>query len=53
MADKTDSTFSRSRSSSISSIENVSKEAITAVVFADAFCRKTGDQLVYLNKIKL
>ena len=43
IVDKADGSFSRSRSSSISSLENVSKEAITAVVFADAYCRKTGE----------
>ncbi|KAJ8315338.1 hypothetical protein KUTeg_007488 [Tegillarca granosa] len=36
------STFSRSRSSSISnSMENVSKEAIQSLVFADSYARKT------------
>ncbi len=43
ITDKADGSFSRSRSSSMSSLDNVSKEAITAVVFADAYCRKTGN----------
>ncbi|XP_052242226.1 syntaxin-binding protein 5-like isoform X2 [Dreissena polymorpha] len=39
--DKNDgSSFSRSRSSSISSLENVSKEAIQCLVFADSYTRK-------------
>ncbi|KAJ8315342.1 hypothetical protein KUTeg_007492 [Tegillarca granosa] len=38
------STFSRSRSSSISnSMENVSKEAIQSLVFADSYARKTDN----------
>ena len=41
--DKVDgSSFSRSRSSSISSLENISKEAIQCLNFADAYSRKTG-----------
>ncbi|XP_060577978.1 syntaxin-binding protein 5-like isoform X2 [Ruditapes philippinarum] len=39
--DKNDgSSFSRSRSSSMSSLENVSKEAIQCLVFADSYTRK-------------
>ncbi|XP_071113154.1 syntaxin-binding protein 5-like isoform X4 [Haliotis cracherodii] len=34
--------FSRSRSSSMSSLENVSKEAIQSLMFADSYTRKTG-----------
>ncbi|KAK3588352.1 hypothetical protein CHS0354_003282 [Potamilus streckersoni] len=41
--DKNDSTFSRSRSSSMSSLENVSKEAIQCLVFADSFSRKNDN----------
>ncbi|ESO87245.1 hypothetical protein LOTGIDRAFT_154747 [Lottia gigantea] len=37
------SSFSRSRSSSMSSIENVSKEAIQCLVFADSYTRKTDN----------
>ncbi|CAH1799063.1 unnamed protein product [Owenia fusiformis] len=41
-SDKTDSSsFSRSRSSSMSSLENITKEAIQCIVFADSFTRKT------------
>ncbi|XP_050027395.1 syntaxin-binding protein 5 isoform X6 [Dermacentor andersoni] len=39
--DKLDSSFSRSRSSSMSSLENVSSEAILCLSFAEAFCRKS------------
>lgn len=40
--DKNDGTsFSRSRSSSMSSLENVSKEAIQCLKFADSYTRKT------------
>ena len=41
--DKNDGSFSRSRSSSMSSLENISKEAIQCLVFADAYTRKTGN----------
>ncbi|KAK6170712.1 hypothetical protein SNE40_019034 [Patella caerulea] len=37
------SSFSRSRSSSMSSIENVSKEAIQCLTFADSYTRKTDN----------
>ena len=40
--DKTDSSFSRSHSSSMTSLENVNKEAIECLVFADAYTRKSG-----------
>ena len=41
--DKNDgASFSRSRSSSMSSLENVSKEAIQCLVFADSYTRKFG-----------
>ncbi|XP_037578679.1 syntaxin-binding protein 5-like isoform X6 [Dermacentor silvarum] len=39
--DKLDSSFSRSRSSSMSSLENISSEAILCLSFAEAFCRKS------------
>ncbi|XP_074645038.1 syntaxin-binding protein 5-like [Tubulanus polymorphus] len=39
--DKNDGSFSRSRSSSMSSLENISKEAIQCLVFADSYTRKT------------
>ncbi|CAG2201605.1 SRO7_77 [Mytilus edulis] len=42
--DKNDgASFSRSRSSSMSSLENVSKEAIQSLIFADSYTRKTGE----------
>ncbi|XP_022693745.1 syntaxin-binding protein 5-like isoform X6 [Varroa jacobsoni] len=40
---RADCSFSRSRSSSISSLENVSHEAITCLTFCDTFCSKKGD----------
>ncbi|XP_070189428.1 syntaxin-binding protein 5-like [Littorina saxatilis] len=43
-ADRNDgSSFSRSRSSSISSLDNVTKEAIQCLVFADSYTRKTDN----------
>lgn len=39
--DKLDSSFSRSRSSSMSSLENISSEAILCLSYAEAFCRKS------------
>ncbi|XP_064488140.1 syntaxin-binding protein 5-like isoform X2 [Ornithodoros turicata] len=41
LQDKIDSSFSRSRSSSMSSLDNVSSEAILCLSFAEAFCRKS------------
>ncbi|XP_033741004.1 syntaxin-binding protein 5-like isoform X3 [Pecten maximus] len=42
--DKSDgASFSRSRSSSMSSLENVSREAIQSLVFADSYARKTDN----------
>ena len=37
------SSFSRSRSSSMSSLENVSKEGVQSLVFSDSYTRKTGN----------
>ncbi|XP_064627191.1 syntaxin-binding protein 5-like isoform X7 [Lineus longissimus] len=45
--DKNDGSFSRSRSSSMSSLENISKEAIQCLSFADAYTRKTGNHDSY------
>lgn len=42
LLDKTDGSFSRSRSSSMSSLENINKEAIQCLAFADAYTRKSG-----------
>nr|XP_015840152.1 PREDICTED: syntaxin-binding protein 5 isoform X9 [Tribolium castaneum] len=39
--DKLDSSFSRSRSSSMSSLENITSEAIQCLIFADSFAKKT------------
>ncbi|XP_071449557.1 syntaxin-binding protein 5 isoform X3 [Hetaerina americana] len=39
--DKLDSSFSRSRSSSMSSLENISSEAIQCLVFADSYTKKS------------
>ncbi|GIY63298.1 syntaxin-binding protein 5 [Caerostris extrusa] len=39
--DKIDSSFARSRSSSMSSLENIVSEAVQCLVFADSYCRKS------------
>ncbi|KAB0800739.1 hypothetical protein PPYR_06478 [Photinus pyralis] len=39
--DKLDSSFSRSRSSSMSSLENITSEAIQCLAFADSYTRKS------------
>ncbi|XP_017782470.1 PREDICTED: syntaxin-binding protein 5 isoform X5 [Nicrophorus vespilloides] len=39
--DKLDNSFSRSRSSSISSLENITAEAIQCLVFADSYAKRT------------
>ncbi|KAK3802809.1 hypothetical protein RRG08_012323 [Elysia crispata] len=45
IVDKTDgSSFSRSRSSSMSSLDNVTREAIQCLVFADSFTRKQDSE---------
>ncbi|XP_071549214.1 syntaxin-binding protein 5 isoform X4 [Panulirus ornatus] len=43
--DKLDGSFSRSRSSSISSLENISSEAIQCLAFADSYTRKNDTQM--------
>ena len=43
-AEKTDSSFSQSHSSSMTSLDNVNKEAIQCLVFTDAYTRKAGPQ---------
>ena len=51
LVDKNDgASFSRSRSSSMSSLENVSKEAIQSLVFADSYTRKFGESVNKLYK---
>lgn len=44
-ADKLDSTFSRSRSSSMCSLENVSSESVTCLAFADSYTKKSGKSI--------
>ncbi|XP_037026071.1 syntaxin-binding protein 5 isoform X4 [Bradysia coprophila] len=39
--DKLDSSFSRSRSSSMSSLENISSESVTCLAFADSYTKKS------------
>jgi len=41
-SDKTDSSFSQSHSSSMTSLDNINKEAIQCLVFTDAYARKAG-----------
>lgn len=41
--DKLDTSFSRSRSSSMSSLENISTESITCLAFADSYTKKLGE----------
>ncbi|XP_069961372.1 syntaxin-binding protein 5 isoform X5 [Cherax quadricarinatus] len=43
--DKLDGSFSRSRSSSISSLENISSEAIQCLSFVDSYTRKNDTQM--------
>ncbi|XP_066952270.1 syntaxin-binding protein 5 isoform X2 [Macrobrachium rosenbergii] len=45
LQDKLDGSFSRSRSSSISSLENISSEAIQCLAFADSYTRKNDSQM--------
>lgn len=40
--DKLDTSFSRSRSSSMSSLENISTESVTCLTFADSYTKKSG-----------
>lgn len=49
--DKLDSSFSRSRSSSMSSLENITSEAIQCLVFADSYTRKSGTFISQIRKI--
>ncbi|XKL62483.1 hypothetical protein PGB90_002316 [Kerria lacca] len=44
--DKLDSTFSRSRSSSMSSLENISSESIQCLVFSDSYIKKSDAMTV-------
>lgn len=45
LIDKLDSSFSRSRSSSMSSLENISAEAIQCLSFADSYTKKSGKRV--------
>ncbi|XP_069195233.1 syntaxin-binding protein 5 isoform X2 [Procambarus clarkii] len=45
LQDKLDGSFSRSRSSSISSLENISSEAIQCLSFVDSYTRKNDTQM--------
>lgn len=40
--DKYDSSFQRSRSSSMSSLENITTETISCLTFADSYTKKSG-----------
>uniref|UniRef100_W4VR65 Putative integral to membrane n=1 Tax=Corethrella appendiculata TaxID=1370023 RepID=W4VR65_9DIPT len=44
--DKLDSSFSRSRSSSMSSLDNVTSEAITCLSFADSYTKKSDPSAI-------
>ncbi|XP_058063889.1 syntaxin-binding protein 5 isoform X3 [Anopheles bellator] len=44
--DKLDSSFSRSRSSSMSSLENNAMEAVTCLAFADSYVKKSDPSMV-------
>lgn len=50
-ADKLDNSFSRSRSSSMSSLENISSEAVTCLAFVDSYTKKSGE-FCYKNRRK-
>ncbi|XP_055371127.1 syntaxin-binding protein 5 isoform X1 [Condylostylus longicornis] len=43
---KLDSSFSRSRSSSMSSLENISSEAVTCLAFSDSYTKKSDPSLL-------
>lgn len=45
-ADKLDNSFSRSRSSSMSSLENNAMEAVTCLAFADSYVKKSGKSVL-------
>lgn len=40
--DKLDSSFSRSRSSSMSSLENITSEAVQCLAFVDSYTKRSG-----------
>lgn len=43
--DKYDSSFQRSRSSSMSSLENITTETISCLTFADSYTKKSGTSM--------
>lgn len=47
--DKLDSSFSRSRSSSMSSLENISQEGIQCLAFADSYTKKSGELSLFFK----
>lgn len=49
-ADKLDNTFSRSRSSSMSSLENITSEAVTCLAFVDSYTKKSGKLKAFWNE---
>lgn len=46
-ADKLDNSFSRSRSSSMSSLENITSESVTCLAFVDSYTKKSGKFLTF------
>jgi len=44
--DKLDSSFSRSRSSSMSSLDNITTESIQCLTFGDSYTKKSGTYLM-------
>lgn len=44
--DKLDTSFSRSRSSSMSSLENINSESVTCLAFTDSYTKKSGKFLL-------
>jgi len=50
-ADKLDNSFSRSRSSSMSSLENITSEAVTCLAFVDSYTKKSGKIIQSLESL--
>lgn len=51
--DKVDSSFQRSRSSSMSSLENIATETISCLTFADSYTKKSGTSLKIFSPWKM
>lgn len=51
VTEKADSSFSQSRNSSMTSLDNVNKEAIQCIVFADAYTRKAGHSPAHYSSV--